>query len=234
MASRNDLRNPEPVPPASQLAVLPFLAAVEGFLRGPDPQMELRVTLHRAMNREGQEYLQQVCGYLGPERKEDRSGSGRMFPVNFGIMGAAFERSCILRTRHYPTKDELLAALREDMKRTGDTGDISKRRLSWLAIPFLGPEEQPVLVLFADTFEFDFFANHERTRAVVNMCWGFCRLIDALEEDPFPNLRNFAFQAGKKVKGVDTVYPTIQEEVREFPVPRFQRLRSFNYEASVS
>jgi len=234
MTSPKDLRNPEPVPPASQLAALPFVAAVEGYLSGPDPQMDLRVTLHRAMNREGQEYLQQICGYLGPKGKEDRSGSGRMFPVNFGIMGAAFEKGRILRTRHYPTKDELLKALQRDMKTTGDTGDITKKRLSWLAIPFLGPEEQPALVLFADTFEFDFFADNDRTRAVVSMCWGFCRLIDALEEDPFPNLRNFAFSAGEKVKGVSTVYPSIQEEVQMFPVPRFQRLRSFNYEASVS
>ena len=57
-------RHPEPVPPASQLAVLPFLAAVDGFLRKEAKQPGLRITLHRAMSREGEGYLQQVCGYI--------------------------------------------------------------------------------------------------------------------------------------------------------------------------
>lgn len=231
MTSREYDRNPEPVPPASQLAVLPFLAAVDGFLRGAAPRTDLRVTLHRAMNREGRVYLQQVCPYVGPERKDDRGGAGRMFHVDFGIMGAAFGRSRVLRTRYYEKLDVLRAAIQADMNASGETGDVNKKRLSWLAIPFLGPDEEPVLVLFADSFEFNFFADDMRTSKVVDMCWGFCRLIDALEEDPFQNLRNFPFEPGEKVKGMRTVY-SVQEELPDLPVPRYKRLRSFNYEAS--
>ena len=40
--------NPEPVPAALQLAVLPFLAAVDGFLRAEAKEPGLRITLHRA------------------------------------------------------------------------------------------------------------------------------------------------------------------------------------------
>jgi len=46
--------NPEPVPPAWQLAVLPFLAAVDGYLREEGVVSGLRITVHRAMSREGQ------------------------------------------------------------------------------------------------------------------------------------------------------------------------------------
>ncbi len=50
--------NPEPVPAASQLAVMPFLAAVEGFLNISRAVPGLRITIHRTVNREGQIYLQ--------------------------------------------------------------------------------------------------------------------------------------------------------------------------------
>jgi hypothetical protein len=232
--SREIARNPEPVPAASQLATLPFLAGVEGYLRGFKPNVDLRITLHRVMSREGREYLQQVCNYVGTEKTEVRSGSGRMFPVNYGIMGAAFKRGVVLRTRHFDDKESLLKALEHDMRVTGDKGDIKTRRSSWLAIPFLGPSDEPVMILFADTFEFNFFADDDRVQAIARMSWGFCRLIDSLEEEPFPNLRNFGFQGGNKVLESDTVYPTLQQALPEVPVPRFRHLRSFNYEASAA
>jgi hypothetical protein len=224
--------SPEPVPHASQLAVMPFLAAVEGFLRGSIPKMDLRLTIHRVMSREREVYLQQVCDYLGPGRTEDRAGAGRMFPVNRGIIGAAFASGRVWRTRHYATEGELRAILAKDMEKTGDTRDPGAVRLSYLAVPFLGPGGQPVLVLFADTFDFDFFADNARITAVVDMCSGFCRLIDALEERPFPTLRNYAFAAGKPVTGSRTLYPTMQEEISKPRAPRVKNVKSFNYEAA--
>jgi len=54
----------EPVPAMSQLAVLPFLSAVEGFLKGGKDVPRLRLTIHRVMSRMNLGYLQQVCPYL--------------------------------------------------------------------------------------------------------------------------------------------------------------------------
>ena len=55
---------------------------------------------HRAMSREGQGYLQQMCGYLRRDGM-DVQGAGRIFPVNEGIMGAAYETGQVWRTRSY-------------------------------------------------------------------------------------------------------------------------------------
>jgi hypothetical protein len=89
------------------------------------------------------------------------------------------------------------------------------------------------LVLYADSHQFNFFAEDSRTLAVIDMCFGFCRLIDHIEDHPFPNLRNFPFEAGIDVEGTSTLYRRVQE-VFEQRVPRFERVRSFNLEASIA
>jgi hypothetical protein len=61
----------------SQLAVIPFLAPVDGFLREDRDVPGLRLTMHRAVNRESQIYLQQVCGYIREEGREWRGKVGR-------------------------------------------------------------------------------------------------------------------------------------------------------------
>src|SRR5690348_8755724 len=99
-------RNPEPVPPVSQLAVMPFLAGIDGVLNREG--VGLRMTMHRAMSREGKGYLQQLCNYVGPEARETRSGVGRMFPANYGIMGLAYERRTISRTKNFATQEALI------------------------------------------------------------------------------------------------------------------------------
>jgi hypothetical protein len=222
--------NPEPVPPASQITVLPFLAAVEGYLRGADPHVDIRLTMHRLMNREGQEYLQQICSYLGSSDASKRSGAGRMFPVTTGIMGGAFQRRRVLHTKFFARKEELFAALQRDMQTTGEKRDIHEVSLSWLAVPFLGPDGEPVLVLYADSFQPNFFSDISRVQTVVDMCWGFVRLLDGLARDPIPRHRNFGFESGSAVTGAQTMYPTLQEELPNLSVPQFEELRSFNYE----
>ena len=101
---------PEPVPAATQLAVLPFLSAVDGLLRRPLDVPDLRITVHRAMSREGQGYLQQMCGYLRRDGLEVQ-GAGRIFPVSEGIMGAAYETGRVWRTRSYDDHAAFLADL---------------------------------------------------------------------------------------------------------------------------
>ena len=227
--------HPEPVPAASQLAVLPFAAAVEGYLTGEQPNIRLRLTVHRIMNREGQQYLQQLCRYLGPESSSGKLDTGRLLPVNYGIVGQALKDLTVLRTRHYPTQEALLTDLRKDFETIGrDVGKLQDEPLSWLAVPFQASDGKPVLVLFADCHQFNFFADDLRVEAVVNMCWGFARLADRLEQEPLPNLRNFGFDPGENVTGPKTVYETVQEWAKQFSVPKFQVLKSFNYESSAA
>lgn len=226
--------NPEPVPAASQFAVLPFLAAVAGLLGEGTEDKKLRVTIHRVMTREKKGYLQQVCGYLGFKEKDWQQRAGRLFPVTFGIMGHAFGKRKICRTKPYPNEKQLKQDLESDMAKTGDTREVEDVALSYLAVPFLGPSSQVVLVLYADCWKFNFFADDERIHQIRAMSDGWCHLLDWLQEEPFSNLRNFPLESGEPFKGPKTVYPKLQEALKSPAPPRFRRIESFNYEASPS
>jgi len=217
-------QNPEPVPPASQLTVLPFLAAVAGYLNERGDVTGLRITMHRAMSREGDEYLQQVSAYFRKSGPDSQDAVGRFFPVNDRIIGAAYTSGRIWRTRRYDTLEGLRTELR-----VLETDDVP---CSYLAVPFLGPDEQVVLVLYADCNELNFFADNERIQRIVAMSNGFCVLLDALQKSPFPALRNFPLQKGNPVRGTPGLY-RIQEQV-DMPVPRFTEVPSFNFEAAAA
>jgi hypothetical protein len=224
-------RNPEPVPPASQLAVLPFLAAVDGYLRSAATERGLRITLHRAMSREGHGYLQQLCGYVDDQGLEWKGKVGRTFPLNEGIIGAAYGDGHIWRTKSFPSRDELMAKLRKELKGKADPEDFE---ISYLAIPFLGPSSDPVLVLYGTSFELNFFADDERIRQPVLMCNCFCKLFDYLQRENFPNLRNFPLPRGNPTQGNRPVFMSIQEQLKNVNPPKFKNLTSFNYEAAVA
>lgn len=226
--------NPEPVPSASQLAVLPFLAAIDGFLREDGDVPGLRTTIHRVMSREDQGYLQQVCAYVNIDGADWRGKVGRTFAVNHGIMGAAYDTKQIWRTKHFSSRESLLPVMQKDMRQTGDSADPDKVGISYLAIPFLGPDRQPVLILYADCKELNFFTDDNRIKHVTAMCKGFCRLFDWLQRDPFPNVRNYPLQRGQPVKGQSTLYGNMQECLKMIEPPQFKAVPSFNYEAAVA
>jgi hypothetical protein len=223
----NLYKHAEPVPPASQLAVLPFLAAVDGYLREDGGVPELRITMHRAVSREGDGYLQQVCAYLQESGVNARGTVGRFFPVNDRIIGAAYGSGKVWRTRHYESVD----AIHEDMRKSEER-DLGKIPISYLAIPFLGPQKQVVLILYADSSELNFFANDDRVGRLVAMCNGLCRLFDGLQKEPFPTLRNFPLQRGEPITGNAGLYDI--HEPLSMATPKFAEVFSFNYEAAVA
>lgn len=221
--------NPEPVPPATQLAVMPFLAAVYGWLTSGGEVPRLRVTIHRTMTREEKGYLQQISEYLPiTDAARSKRTVGRLFPVSEGIIGHVYNHRQIWRTKAYPSDDAFI----KDLIASGETnpGGVAK---SYLAIPFLGREETVVLILFADCHERNFFADDQRVHAVTAMCRGLCGLFDSLQKTPFPNLRNFPLQPGQPVAEEPTAYKFVHENVSLDP-PRFESISSFNYEASVA
>jgi hypothetical protein len=228
----NRYPHPEPVPPASQLSALPFLAAVDGALQAGGKVAALKTTIHRTMTREGRSYLQQVCGYLPPVENW-HSKAGRFISVDTGIVGAAYESGSVWRTRSYEDEEKLLADLRLDMADTNDDRAINTVGLSYLAIPFLGPDNTPVLVLYSECRQLNFFADDPRVKLVEDMCAGFATLLDRLQKEPFPNLRNFPLEKGIPVKEGRTLYPRLQEKLG-LPVPRLTEIASFNFEAAVA
>jgi hypothetical protein len=225
---------PEPVPGATQLAALPFLAAVDGYLRRRAPEAQsLRITLHRVMSRDGDGYLQQVTAYLGS--LEYRSANaGRVFAVTTGIIGRAYRDKRVVRTRRYDTEFNLMSDLTADLEDTGQAKeDLSKTVTTFLAVPFLfGSDDEVVAILFADARAFNLFSDDEVVHAIMAQCDGFCRALDELISSPLPGIRNYRLQQGKDVTESETAFPRLQETIDLRPVPRFQRLRSFNFEAA--
>ncbi len=212
----------ESLPAASQLAVLPFLAAIEGYLSEQGDVQKLELTVHRTMNRDGSEYLQQLTEYF-PLNPSTQGKSGRVIPVDRGIVGAAYQSRKIYRTRFFDDEPALMNAV--DLDRS------EKDFRAWCAIPFLSADGSIVLVLYARCAIMNFF-DDERIRRIVSMANGFCRLYDYLADSPFQNLRNFALESGTPVLGGETVYKA-QEAIGLAP-PIFKKLTSFNYESSAA
>ncbi|MCW0001149.1 hypothetical protein OE766_23275 [Pararhizobium sp. YC-54] len=117
------------------------------------------------------------------------------------------------------------------MRADPSTSDAKTTR-SWVAIPFLGPDSQVVLVLYATCGTLNFFADEARIEQMVAMANGFCRLHDFLQDSPFANLRNFPLQKGEPNRSGGGLYD-VQEPV-EIELPKFQSLTSFNYEAAAA
>jgi hypothetical protein len=79
-------------------------------------------------------------------------------------MGAAFKTRRIWRTKKFPTLKQLRNSLAIDIENTKDGRDPATVEVSFLAVPFLGPQNQPVLVLYADCDELNFFADKQTGR----------------------------------------------------------------------
>ena len=222
----------EPVPGATQVAVLPLIAAIDGFLRGGKNVQGLRLTMHRVMTRLSTGYLQQVCAYVGSDGVVSAGKVGRTFSVTKGVMGRAFETGEIWRTKAFQTEKDMKTALAKDMKAVSDTRDVDSVALSYLAIPLLGPISEPVMFFYADCKVLNFFADDDRIAAIAHMCAGFCRVIDTLDQSPVDELRNYPLQSGIPHRARQTAYGTIQEAFTKVPAPRFSALKSFNFEAA--
>jgi hypothetical protein len=226
------VRHPEPVPPATQLVALPFVSAIAGYLEGTEKVPNLRVTLHRVMDRDGIQYLQQACSYM-PIREETLPPNivGRIMEVTTGIIGPAYDTGKIWRTRRFANQDALMKQLAADMKAVNDTRSVTSVATSYLAIPFVGLQDEAVLVLYADCNVTNFFADDSRIERIRDMGQSFCTLLDTLQSSPLPTLRNFPVSKGEPLRGEETKYPGMQEAIDILP-PRLKKVRTFNYEAS--
>lgn len=221
--------HPEPIPGATQLAALPFLAAVDGYLCRETAPEALRLTLHRVMSRNGRGYLQQVVPYLGTLAYSPVS-AGRVLPMTSGIIGRAYKDHQVIRTRKYDSEPSLLSDLKEDMAATGDTRDSAGVAKSYLAIPLLFGDGDVVAILYADTKQFNLFADNQLLLDIMALCDGLCRAFDEIVDVPFPGIRNYRLEQGQPVTDQETVYPKMQEAVDLRPIPRFERLRSFSFD----
>jgi hypothetical protein len=219
----------EPVPLASELVVLPFVAAVAGYLAhvaGADAR--LRVTMHRTVWRDGEGRMQQLCDYLGtPGAKGLGRGVGRVLPMDTGIAGEALRTGKLVRTKEFKDEQALQDVLRRDMATTGDSALAVAT--AYLAVPFLY-ETSAVVVLYAEAYRLNLFALDDVVNAVVGMCRSFCSVLDGLEQKEVPMFRNYPpTRTGLRTTGGLLVYPNLQE-VLAIPPPTFTHVRDINYD----
>ena len=228
----NRPEHPEPVPTGTQLAVLPFISAVEGFLTPSANGADFRVTMHRIMAREQHRYIQQICEYLGNGIDRSTATAGRLFPQATGLMGKAIEEKNVFRTKQYTSRDALDQDLKQDLVDTGSKKTIESTAVSFLSIPFVGADGQTVLVLYADSFQMNHFTDDALVENITNMCRGFARLLDWLtDEEPLENLRNFLTPEKQFKPGESTAFERLQEAFHT-DVPKLKALKSFNFEVT--
>lgn len=220
--------HPEPLPPASELAAIAFLAGVEGYIVRQGGEAGLRLTMHRTVTIAGKRFIQQVGDYLGA--KETQIGGGRVFPVTLGAMGEAYRLRRIVRTRHYADLDSLRDDIARELKDQGKAPDVEAVALSYLAVPILGKDEGITCIIYADTKSFNFFADDERVETIVAMARSFASLI---EERAIPRIQNFPQPFGEEEQSIPTVYRRVQEDLESPLPPRFRKMSSFNFEIVV-
>jgi len=222
--------NPEPVPAATQLLGMAFMSGIDGYLRRRlGDNAVLRITIHRLMTRDGYSYLQQLCAYLS-EGQPDLAKVGRLNPVTEGIIGRAYAKKSVVRTRWYEDEAQLNADLVLDMKDTNDNRPAEIVGASYLAIPMLNRSEDVATIFYADAKIFNLFATNEVVETILGMCIGFCRTIDELISHPMSGFRNFPLETGTPVEEPPTVYPRLQEEVSFGDLPKYKKLDSLNFE----
>lgn len=235
----------ERVPEATQLLTLPFLSAMAGLLERRAKNGGYRVTLHRTMCRDGSIYLQQVTDYFSSDSTK-RVGSSRIFPVDRGIIGAAFRNRKLHRTAAFKNLESLEKALQADLRDENDPRDYKTVPYSYFAMPFLGRTEGeqsiqesvekarfPLVILYAECFRENIFADDDLAGILCAMCNQYAETLDKLANVTLERIRNFSFPINDsvEVKSKDAPFRRLNSRPDEkFSPPFFERLRSFNFE----
>ena len=218
----------EPVPEISRLLALGFLSGLTGALQASNTA-KLRCTLHRVMSRGTETYLQQLCPYL-PKIRFNESDAGRIFGVDEGIMGEAYKTGSIWRTKRHSTPESFNKALLAAKKANGESPLLTGEQ-SWLAVPFLGKSGDPVLILFAESKEFNYFSNDTVVLGIINACNGFAELLNILDASESGNARNYPLSKGEGVTKGRTAYIDIHENFEGHQIPTSLNFDSFNFES---
>jgi hypothetical protein len=235
----------ERVPEATQLLVLPFLAAVSGLLESRASGAGYRVTLHRTMCRGDQIYLQQVVNYFSSDAGKIR-GSGRIFAVDTGIIGAAFQSRKLHRTSKFKSDEALVEALKADLQSTNDSRNSDEVPYSYFALPFLeapgknerrdaGGDGLPLIILFAECFRQNIFSDDALAADLCVMCTHYAATLDRLADSPLERVRNFPFSIseGETVLANDQPFPKLNgtpDSDDEYKPPLLKVLKSLNFD----
>ncbi|WP_454773173.1 hypothetical protein [Janthinobacterium tructae] len=233
----------EDIAETTQLLVIPFLAGIAGILSVWGRQTGYRVTLHRTMCRHDKVYLQQTVNYIASSKEAER-GSGRIFPVDRGIIGAAFRSQKMHHTAQFSSDEALVAALGEDMRGSGDERLIDDVAYSYLAIPFLGRPDSvtpskdndklvPLAVLYAECYKENIFSDSALLRLLSAQCNQFSEQLDRIEGATLSHIRNFSYPIYDKSLELSGDSPYVKLNSipdLDYTPPVFRNLKSINFQ----
>lgn len=200
----NPGRPPAPVefvPPALMTHSTTFVATLGNILASRLPERRFRVTLHRLVRFDGQEFYQQITPYGG--NVESKVGLGRCFRAEAGLCGLAARSGSLVIARKTNDADfgkiwELVPLDR------GGAKQIQPYVQSLVACPFFAPkigsaDDHVSLILFADSAEATFFSE-EVLSAISAACRGFVNLLEDLN-------------SRRAIRSIPTYYPGIKVDL---------------------
>lgn len=177
----------EPVTKTSMHLALQFLSGISSLMDHTSTD-KVRYTLLRVMHRLDKAYLQQLCPYL-PQKHYNHSDIGRIFEVTEGITGES-----------YQTRDVLASK-------------ANSKNESFLAIPFLNKYGSPVLILFAQANQQNYFHNISRIHLLSNACDDFAKFLNLIFEDAIYGIRNYPSEVNKSVKADKRFNTTLYDKI---------------------
>jgi hypothetical protein len=183
--------------------------------------------MHRILNTGQKQYLQQITNYLG----YGVGGAGRVFPMGTGVIGEAYRKKRVVRTKYYEDQHEFELDLAQSVASANEGKDPQNEPRSNLAIPFGGAGGTIVLILYADSFTFNHFANASVLDDLLGMCCGYANTIDSLQKQPLGLIKNFPLLPADDAQSESTLYSLIQEVLLDTEIPQLKTLSSFNFEA---
>ena len=175
------------VPPATLSIATTFVSTLSDIIKllHTDEQVQFRVTLHRLIKVQDEEFFQQISRYAGTRVE---GAPGRVFDLGSGLGGLA----CRLGRPVIVRRNEDFAEIWSDLgfkDLEAHPIDLSVQAL--LACPFFAPirsSGKPThvsLMLFMDSGQADFFHHHNKLvlRNVYAACKGFVDNIERMREN---------------------------------------------------
>lgn len=172
------------VPPATQAIATTFVSTLSDIigLYKSSEAARFRITLHRLINVNGEDFFQQISRYAGTKTT---GRVGRVFDVSGGLVGLACRLGRpvqVIRDEHFA---DIWAALHFDNLAARKIDD---RVQALFACPFLAPERSGTrpkyvsLVLFMDSEQPDFFTP-EVMKTVYAACRGFVQNLETMNSN---------------------------------------------------
>jgi hypothetical protein len=218
----------EYLPDATELMAGAFCSSIAALISGVSTEKLFRVTLHRIIEAGGTPLLQQACEYFGTRTK--LGDKGRTFGLDQGIIGLAYNRRLVCRTRPQPHPGTVI-----DLR-----GDVAKLKVgrhaqkmapevrALLAVPIIA-QDKVCMVLFVDSEAAGIFQDSLLAQ-ILSVARHFSAFVSSTN---VKGIRNFSFSThGHRQRSFRRIRLKVIEILNDsrFRPPTIDRPFDFNFE----